>query len=118
MNVTGLWWHGPARIARTHGTAFRSYFADASLTEERLEARALGPGAALARVRVRMEGQTAPDGTLAGPRRTLLLIVCAEGEAGWRIAAVQNTDVVEGAETMLAGPAEGGAGDLSPASYR
>lgn len=112
MNVTGLWWHGPERIARTHGTAFRSYFAGAALTEERLEARALGPGGALARARVRMEGQIGPDGAPAGARRTMLLAVCALGEDGWRISAVQNTDIVEQAETMLAG-----ADGLSPARY-
>ncbi|MEM6439792.1 MAG: SgcJ/EcaC family oxidoreductase [Pseudomonadota bacterium] len=113
VNVTGLRWHGPARIARTHGTAFCSYFAGAVLTEERLEARTLGPSAGLARVRVRMEGQVGPDGAAAGARRTLLLVVCAEGPEGWRIAAVQNTDIVDGAETMAAG-AEG----LAPARYR
>ncbi|SFI37929.1 SgcJ/EcaC family oxidoreductase [Albimonas pacifica] len=104
VNVTGLWWHGAERIARVHGVAFSSYFASAVLTEERLETRALGPRAALVRARVRMEGQRAPDGSVAGARRAMLLFVAQAGAAGWRLVAVQNTDVVEGAETMLAGP--------------
>lgn len=104
VNVAGLWWHGAARIARVHGVAFHTYFKGAVLTEERLETRALGPAAALARLRVRMEGQTAPDGGPAGMRRTLLLFVAQETPEGWRLVAVQNTDLVEGAETMLAGP--------------
>ena len=112
VNVTGLWWHGAERIARVHGVAFKTYFAGAVLTEERLETRELGPGAALARVRVRMEGQRAPDGGLAEPRRAMLLLVCREGPGGWRIVAAQNTDVVPGAETMVAGD-----GGLSPTRY-
>ena len=105
VNVTGLWWHGRKRIARVHGVAFRSYFAGARPREERLETRALGPGAALARVRARLEGQTAPDGSPAGARRTMLLLACAETPEGWRIVAAQNTDVAPEGETMLAGPA-------------
>lgn len=102
VNVAGLWWHGRERIARTHRKAFLSCFAGARLTEERLETRALGPDAALARLRVRLDGQTAPDGTPAGPRRTLLLLAAARTPEGWRLVAAQNTDVAEGAETMLA----------------
>lgn len=103
VNVTGLWWHGRERIARTHGVAFSTYFKGAVLTEERLETRALGDGAALARLRVRMEGQTAPDGAPAGPRRTMLICAAQRQAEGWRLVAVQNTDIVPGAETMLAG---------------
>ncbi|MDF2234887.1 SgcJ/EcaC family oxidoreductase [Albimonas sp. CAU 1670] len=104
VNVTGLWWHGAERIARVHGVAFKTYFAGAVLTEERLETRALGPGAALARVRVRMEGQRGPDGAPGGPRRAMLLLVAQARPEGWRLVAAQNTDLVEGAETLLAGP--------------
>ncbi|MGR3782977.1 MAG: SgcJ/EcaC family oxidoreductase [Albimonas sp.] len=104
VNVTGLWWHGAERIARVHGVAFQTYFAAAVLTEERLETRALGPSAALVRVRARMEGQRGPDGGLAGARRTMLLFAAQATDEGWRLVAAQNTDVVEGAETMLAGP--------------
>ena len=104
VNVTGLWWHGAERIARVHGVAFQTYFAGAVLSEERLETRALGPGAALARLRARMEGQRAPDGGLAGPRRTMLVFAAQARPEGWRLVAAQNTDIVDGAETMLAGP--------------
>ena len=33
VNVAGLWRHGAGRIGRTHGVAFRTYFAGAVLTE-------------------------------------------------------------------------------------
>ncbi|HKK36030.1 MAG TPA: SgcJ/EcaC family oxidoreductase [Paracoccaceae bacterium] len=112
VNVAGLWWHGRERIVRTHRKAFLTYFAAAALTEERLETRPLGPGAALARLRARLEGQTAPDGTPAGPRRTLLLLAAAETPEGWRLVAAQNTDVAPDGETLLA---EGDA--LVPARY-
>ena len=72
----------------------------------------MGPSAALVRVRARMEGQRGPDGGLAGARRTMLLFAAQATDEGWRLVAAQNTDVVEGAETMLAGP-----GGLSGARY-
>ncbi len=84
VNVAGLWWHGAGRIGRTHGVAFRTYFAGAVLTEERLETRALGPFAAIARVRARMEGQIGPDGAAAG-----LLARRAIAEGAWISAANQ-----------------------------
>ena len=111
VNVAGLWWHGRARIARTHRKAFLTYFKGATLTEERVETRALGPGAALARVRVRLEGQADPGGRPAPPRRTMLLLVAAETPDGPRLVAAQTTDVVEG-ETLLAGP-----GGAAPVRY-
>ncbi len=112
VNVTGLWWHGPERIVRVHATAFDTYFARAALEEERLEARALGPEAGLARMKVRMSGQIAPDGNPAEDRRAMLLAVVRRGPEGWRIAAMQTTDVAPGAETMVADAA-----GLHPASY-
>ncbi|MEC9432347.1 MAG: SgcJ/EcaC family oxidoreductase [Pseudomonadota bacterium] len=114
VNVAGLWWHGAGRIGRTHGVAFRTYFTGAVLTEERLETRALGPFAAVARVRARMEGQTGPDGRPAGARRTMLILVCEARPEGWRIVAAQNTDIAEGAETLVADAATGA---LAPARY-
>ena len=104
VNVAGLWWHGADRIGRVHGVAFHTYFQNAVLTEERLETRALGPTAALARVRAKMEGQIDPSGAVSGPRRTLLLLIAQDFPQGWKLVAAQNTDLVEGAETMIAGP--------------
>jgi uncharacterized protein (TIGR02246 family) len=112
VNVAGLWWHGRARIVRTHRKAFLTYFAGATLTEERLESRALAPTAALARLRVWLDGQTTPEGAPAGPRRTLLLLAAAETPEGWRLVAAQNTDVAPEGETLLA---EGDA--LNPVRY-
>ncbi len=59
-----------------------------------------------------MKGQSAPDGKLADPRRTMLLLACRATSEGWRIVAAQNTDIVPGAETMVAAD-----GDLSPTRY-
>lgn len=114
VNVAGLWWHGAGRIGRTHGVAFRTYFAGAVLTEERLETRALGPFAAIARVRARMEGQIGHDGAAAGPRRAMLIFVCETRPEGWRIVAAQNTDIAPGAETRVA---DADTGALAPARY-
>lgn len=105
VNVAGLRWRGAERIARVHGVAFRTYFAAAALTEERLETRALGETAALARLRARLEGQTGPDGRPAGTRRTWLMLVAEARAEGWRLVAAQTTDLAEGAETLVAGEA-------------
>lgn len=102
VNVTGLWWHGRGRIVRTHGTAFRTYFKDASLVEERLETRQLGANAAAARLRVRLEGQIGPDGSPSDARRAMLMLVCERLDEGWRIVAAQNTEIAAGSETMIA----------------
>ena len=101
VNVTGLWWHGRAAIAKPHDYALNSFFADSHLRAGRTETRPLGPDAAIVRSRLTLSGQTAPDGRTAGDRQTILTFVLQRQTDGWLAVSAQNTDVVPGMETHL-----------------
>ena len=60
-----------------------------------------------------LTGQTAPDGTEAGRRNTVIVFVLERRAEGWVCVAAQNTDVVPGAETQLSS-----GGKLAPQDYR
>ena len=104
VNVTGLWWHGQDAIARPHDYALKSFFSGTTLTPGRTGIRYLGPDNAVVRCRFRLTGQRAPDGSKGGPRQTILTFVLCRGDSGWLAVSAQNTDVVPGKETHVAGP--------------
>lgn len=101
VNVTGLWWHGREAIAKPHDYALKSFFSDTSLRAGRTEVRPLGPDVAVVRCRLTLSGQTAPDGSTAGPRQTILTAVLQRQPEGWLAVSAQNTDVVPGKETHV-----------------
>ncbi|CUH75788.1 YybH family protein [Tropicibacter naphthalenivorans] len=101
VNVTGLWWHGPDKIAAPHQYALDSFFAETTLRPGRTEIKDLGD-TAIVRARLHLTGQTAPDGTPAQPRQTIMTFVLIRTDAGWLATSAQNTDVVPGQETHLA----------------
>ena len=104
VNVTGLWWHGRAAIAAPHDYALKSFFAQTTLRPGRTEVRLLGDDHAVVRCRFTLSGQRAPDGTAAADRQTILVFVLVRTGEGWRAVTAQNTDVVPGMETHVAGP--------------
>lgn len=108
VNVAGIWWESREAIARAHGRALGSFFAETRLILGRSKIRWLGDAAAVVHQRAILDGQRAPDGTRAGRRHTLLLFVLRREAEGWIGVAAQNTDIVPGAETHLA---------LAPARY-
>lgn len=101
VNVTGLWWRNRAAISKAHGYALTSFFARTVLTPGVITTRMLGPDHAVVHCRFRLEGQTAPDGSIAGDRQTILIFVLRRTDEGWQAVAAQNTDVVPGKETHL-----------------
>ncbi len=101
VNVVGLWWHDRAAIERAHDYALRSFFADSTLKPGAIRIRDIAGGAALVQCRFTLIGQRLPGGAPAGPRRTILSFVARDTGAGWQVVAAQNTDVVEGAETLV-----------------
>ena len=117
VNVTGLHWRDRAAIERAHAYALGSFFAGTTLAVRRTSVRALGPDAAVVHARMRLTGQTGPDGTPSGPRTTEFVFVLArtpaETETRWHCVAAQNTEVVPGAETFEATP-----DGLTPRDYR
>ncbi|MFZ7094351.1 YybH family protein [Primorskyibacter sp. 2E233] len=104
VNVTGLWWHGSAAIAKPHDYALKSFFAETELSPGRTECRRIGEDVAVLRCRFRLSGQRAPDGSTAGPRQTILTFVLQRFASGWLAVSAQNTDVVPGMETHVSGP--------------
>lgn len=112
VNVTGLWWHGRDAIAKPHDYALKSFFRHTTLRAGRTEVRRLGEDIAVVRSRSTLSGQTAPDGTPAGDRQTILTAVLQRHAGGWLAVSAQNTDVVPGMETHV------NAGGLRPADYR
>ncbi|TFL20095.1 YybH family protein [Jannaschia formosa] len=112
VNVTGIWWQDRPAIARAHAYALGSFFAETRLAPGRVRIRDLGD-VAVVHARMALTGQRAPDGSRAGARTTILSFVLHRTPGGWQAVSAQNTDVVPGAETQLAG-----AGALTPTSYR
>ena len=113
VNVTGLHWRDRAAIERAHAYALGSFFAGTTLSVRRTSLRALGPDAAVVHARMRLTGQTGPDGTPSGPRMTEVVFVLARSETRWHCVAAQNTEVVPGAETF-----EATTDGLTPRDYR
>lgn len=112
VNVTGLWWRDRAAISDAHDYALTSFFSDTRLTPGVTTVRQLGPDHGVVHCRFRLSGQTAPDGTVAGDRQTILIFVLRRTQIGWQAVAAQNTDVVPGKETHL------NAGTFNAVDYR
>jgi len=112
VNVVGLWWHDRAAIEAAHDYALRSFFADSTLRPGTIRISQVTEDVAVVQCRYTLTGQRLPDGTTAGPRRTILSFVARNTPDGWIVAAAQNTDIVDGAETMAI------AQTLRPADYR
>ena len=101
VNVTGLWWRNRAAIAKAHDYALKSFFADTTLKPGVITTRLLGETHAVVHCRFHLSGQTAPDGSTAKDRRTILVFVLQKSSEGWLAVTAQNTDVAPGKETHL-----------------
>lgn len=114
VNVVGIWWEDRAAIRRAHDYGLRVIFPNSVLTLGRVKTRMLGTNAAVVQARMRLTGQSpVKGGPEPGPRSTILTFVCTRGADGWLCVAAQNTDIVPGAETHVAGD-----GRLSARDYR
>ncbi|MGB0497569.1 MAG: SgcJ/EcaC family oxidoreductase [Rubricella sp.] len=103
VNVTGLWWRDRAAIEKAYAYGLSTFFRETTLTPRRIETRRVGSDAAVVHCRFRLEGQIAPDGGVAGPRMTILSFVLERRRDGWIVVSAQNTDIVPGKETHVAG---------------
>lgn len=112
VNVTGLWWRNRSAISKAHDYALKSFFYDSTLKPGATSTRWLGPDNAIVHCRFTLKGQTAPDGSIAGDRQSILIFVLRRTDEGWQAVAAQNTDVVPGKETHL------NTGVLTPVDYR
>jgi len=101
VNVVGIWWQDRAAIAAAHDYGLTTFFRDSRLTVGRVKVRLLGADHAVVHARMRLRGQYAPDGAVAADRQNILIFVCVRTPQGWLAVAVQNTDIVPGAETLV-----------------
>lgn len=100
VNVTGMWWHTPERIAMAHTFGFEKIFADSDLKFVESRVRMIGDNAAVVLGRWEVEGQTTGDGRRAGPRQGIFTFVMERDGDQWRAVAAHNTDVVVGHESV------------------
>ncbi|MCK0112102.1 SgcJ/EcaC family oxidoreductase [Ornithinimicrobium sp. F0845] len=140
VNVVGFWWTRREQIRHNHAYGFAHIFPGSTMSIERLRVRDLGD-TAVVHARWRIEGQSMPSGGdggageaddgapgyaddggpgYAGDRRGIFVFVTRRQKDGTlRAVAAQNTDIVPGAQTLVAdgsGPRTDGSG-LRPARY-
>lgn len=114
VNVVGLWWRNRADIEKAHAYGFAEIFKKAAMKVTRTRIRLLSDTAAVIVMRWRMTDQNLPGSDAeTGVRRGLFTLVTQKSDAGWQIVSAQNTDIVQGAETLIAD--EDG---MRPADYR
>ncbi|ESY56094.1 hypothetical protein X745_06045 [Mesorhizobium sp. LNJC374B00] len=126
VNVVGMWWRGRNAIqaahAHTHATFLKNsvlvwdiasliqaahahthatFLKNSVLVWDIASLRFLGAEVALVHVRWRMTGHLDPSGAIGAPRQGILSLVTVKSPAGWRIAAVQNTNEVSEAEARM-----------------
>ncbi|HRO14537.1 MAG TPA: SgcJ/EcaC family oxidoreductase [Paracoccus sp. (in: a-proteobacteria)] len=115
VNVTGLWWHDREAIRKAHAYGLARIFDRSTLTVTGVRVRRLAEDIAVVHARLHLTGQTASsDEPRPQTRRTIMSLVLCRTAQGWRCVSAQNTDVVPGMETHVAGRD----GVLRPASYR
>lgn len=104
VNVVGLWWHNRRDIERAHAYGLSRIFQHSTLKPGGIKTRMLGPDHAVVHCRWHLEGQTGQKGEQLAPRQSIMVFVAERQAAGWRAVAVQNTDVLPGAETIAITP--------------
>ena len=97
VNVVGMWWKDRAEIEAAHRATHKTMFRDSRLEGAAASVIELSPGLASVHYRWTLTGASAPDGSPAGTREGILLLVLKKEQPGWRIKVAQNTDVVPGA---------------------
>ena len=97
VNVVGVWWKNRSEIEAAHRATHETMFRDSRLEGDVSSVVELAPGLASVHYVWTLTGASAPDGSPAGPRKGILLLIAQEGQSGWRIKVAQNTDIVPGA---------------------
>ena len=103
VNVVGMWWKNRSEIEAAHRATHETIFRDSRLTGDVSSVVQLAPGLAAVHYIWALTGAHAPDGSSAGVRKGILLLIVQEGPPGWLIKVAQNTDIVPG---MVAPPGQ------------
>ncbi|MBZ9849367.1 SgcJ/EcaC family oxidoreductase [Mesorhizobium sp. CA14] len=96
VNVVGMWWKNRAEIEAAHRATHETMFRDSRLQGVVSPVVELSPGVASVHYRWTLTGASAPDGSPAGTREGILLLVVKKEQSDWRIKVAQNTDIVPG----------------------
>ena len=96
VNVVGIWWKGREEIYQAHQFTHSNMFKSSRLTVLETTVRSPKDGITIARSRWRLEGHTAPDGSVLPPRTGLLVNILQRRESGWLIIDSQNTHIIDG----------------------
>jgi uncharacterized protein (TIGR02246 family) len=99
VNVVGVWWKNRAEIEAAHRATHETMFRDSRLGGVVSSVIELAPGLVSVHYKWTLTGASAPDGSPAGVREGILLLIAKEEPSGWRIKVAQNTDIVPGAIT-------------------
>ncbi|AZN96179.1 SgcJ/EcaC family oxidoreductase [Mesorhizobium sp. M9A.F.Ca.ET.002.03.1.2] len=94
VNVVGMWWKSRTEIERAHRATHETMFRDSRLEGVVSSVVELAPGLASVHYTWTLTGASAPDGSPAGTREGILLLIVKEEQSGWRIKVAQNTDIV------------------------
>lgn len=97
VNVVGMWWRNRSEIEAAHRATHETMFRDSQLEGVVSSVIELSPGIASVHYVWTLTGASAPDGSLAGLRKGILLLIVKEEQSGWLIKVAQNTDIVPGA---------------------
>ena len=96
VNVVGIWWKNQAEIEEAHRATHNTIFRDSRLEGEVSSTIELAPDVVAIHYSWSLTGAAAPNGSPAGPRKGILLLVLQRDESGWLIKVAQNTDIVPG----------------------
>lgn len=113
VNVVGLWWANRDQIRKAHAYGFEHIFGDSTMELRKVRVREVGAGVAVVHAAWTLTGQNPHQDRTAGRRRGVITFTAQrQAGGGWLAVSAQNTDRVNGAETLIA------TGDtLDPARY-
>ena len=95
VNVVGMHWRGCREIEAQHAHLHRTIFRNSTLRDLDRSVRLLDRGVALPHVRWEMIGhESLPGWHIPEIRHGVLTAVLVQKGEGWRVTAVQNTDIV------------------------
>ncbi|MBZ9761497.1 SgcJ/EcaC family oxidoreductase [Mesorhizobium sp. CA8] len=104
VNVVGMWWKNRAEIEAAHRATHETMFRDSRLQGVVSPVVELSPGVASVHYRWTLTGASAPDGSPAGTREGILLLVVKKEQSGWRIKVAKTPTLFQGRSLPLPRP--------------
>jgi len=104
VNVVGLWWHNRKDIEKAHAYGLKVIFDNSELKVLKTQVKFLEDHIALLHSKMRLKGQTNPDGgsdKSLGERRNIFSFIVMKKVDKWECVSAHNTDIVPGKETNM-----------------